>query len=145
MLTDESSFYADDAVRSLPFFPPNGAYWKGIDDIKKNAELNAERFGNFEYSYLDIHSTLDPNIFWVEAAGSSSNTDLSEDANDAEVADSNYETSYVIYVEFNDEGKVVDYREYMSPLNLFPALGIEVPEMALPDYAVGYSEVYGDN
>ena len=143
-LYDEMPYYAEDAVRSMPFFPPTGAYWKGIDDIQKNHDLNAVRFGDPEFQYINIYPTTDPCIFWVEAGALTEGVDMSLTGEIDEQAGDTYVADYIYYFEFNDEGKVVDYREYFSPIDLYPVLGIETPEMPFPEYAVGREEIYGD-
>lgn len=139
---DVTEFYAEDGLKSLPFFPPNGAYWKGKDLICKNSEMNKDQFAGFEYTDIKIHDCVNPKVFWIEASGSTSTCRIDEDGGCDEAGEERaYETQYIIYFEFNDEGKVVEYREYFSPMNLFAPLGIAMPYMAMPPYSVGKDEI----
>lgn len=141
-IESEEGFYAENGIRSLPFFPGGGAYWVGKEAIRNNSAANAEHFSGFAYDYIDIHETLDPNIYWVECGGKTDSADLSDDAKNTDAASATYETFYIDYFEFDNEGKILEYREYFSPLNLFPALGIDTPELEMPDYSVTKEEAY---
>ncbi len=139
---DVTEFYAEECVKSLPFFPPDGAYWKGKDMIRKNSEMNKEQFAGFQYTDIKIHDSINPDIFWIEASGSTDTCKIEGDGGYNEnLEEKTYVTHYVIYFEFNDAGKVIDYREYFSPLNLFHPLGLEIPYMAMPPYSVGRDEL----
>ncbi|MBD2816631.1 PhzA/PhzB family protein [Xenorhabdus sp. Flor] len=94
---------------------------KGRKSLAKHAVWVLKYFPDWVWYNVDIYSTQDPNIFWVECDGKGI---IRFD----DYPEGIYENHFIHYFEF-ENGKIKLQREFMNPCQQFKALGIEIPKI----------------
>ena len=95
--------FRDDAVMEVPFAPGRmERRYDGKPAIYEFQRLAADSFSEFSMTVDAIHETVDPNVV------------IAEHRSDAIVAENGrpYQNRYVTVFEFDDDGKIVCWREY---------------------------------
>lgn len=93
----------------------------GKDKLGEHAVWSLQCFPDWEWYDIDIHPTVNPNIFWVECEGRGA-------IRYEGYPDGYYKNHFIHYFEFED-GKILLQREFMNPCQQFRALGISVPKV----------------
>ena len=129
-----SELFTEDGAKEIPYswIPGERMRWEGKQAVHENAVSNTYLFPRFEWYDLKIYSTQEPDIYWAEAKGTGFQKTEGEETK--------YENHYIFCFKMRD-GKIWEVREFNNPLNLFVALGLDIPRM--PHNAVEHThEVY---
>lgn len=129
-----AELFTEDGAKEIPYswIPGVQMRWEGKQAVHENAVSNTYLFPDFQWSDVNIYSTQDPTIFWAEAHGVGT-----QNTNDQVTR---YENHYIFCFKMRDD-KILEVREFNNPLNLFVALGLEIPKM--PHNAVEHThQVY---
>jgi len=94
---------------------------KTKERLAEHAVWSLKCFPDWEWYNVEIFSTQDPNIFWVECDGKG-------EINFNGYPKGTYQNHFIHYFQFQD-GKIMLQREFMNPCEQFKALGIEVPQI----------------
>jgi uncharacterized protein len=96
-------YFRDDAVMELPFAPGRmERRYEGKDAIYEFQRFASDAFSQFAMTVDAVHETVDPHVV------------IAEHRSDAVVAENGrpYRNRYVTVFEFDDDGKIVTWREY---------------------------------
>jgi hypothetical protein len=101
---------------------------KGRAALLEDAVFDTKSFPDWKYSMLKIHATRDPNLFFVEAAGSGT---FFRNGN-AAATPTKYSNTYIDVVTMQD-GKIKSFVEHVDQqLNLLKSLGLHVSADCAP-------------
>ncbi|WP_191268025.1 PhzA/PhzB family protein [Nocardiopsis terrae] len=92
---------------------------RGQDRLAEHAVWSLKCFPDWAWINIEIFETQDPNFFWVECDGQGL-------IRFEGYPEGYYENHFLHSFKF-EEGKIVQQREFMNPLDQFRALGIPVP------------------
>jgi ketosteroid isomerase-like protein len=98
--------FAPDGVMELPFAPGRmQRRYVGRDAILRFQQFARDAFSEFAMTIDAIHETSDPHVV------------IAEHRSDGVVAENGrrYQNRYITLVEFDDDGRVVLWREYYDP------------------------------
>jgi uncharacterized protein len=96
-------YFRDDAVMELPFAPGHmERRYEGKDAIYEFQRFASDAFSQFSMTVDAVHETVDPHVV------------IAEHRSDAVVAENGrpYRNRYVTVFEFDDDGKIVTWREF---------------------------------
>ncbi len=122
---DANVLFADNGVKIIPWYPPNGISWTGRNKLDQNFQSNKSYFPDFNWDEIRIFETDDPNYFWVECSGRGEQIVSGK----AEIYMNQYINSFLI-----EDGQIKEFREFFSPLNLYNSFGIEVSPLMKPPF-----------
>jgi ketosteroid isomerase-like protein len=95
---------ADDIVYSAPYYPTMEAR-RGKDAMEAMLTAVEDRFTEIYYGVEEIFPTLDPDLVIAEVRG---NHQVKDSPN-------RYQNHYIMFVRFNPDGLVYDWREFSNP------------------------------
>jgi ketosteroid isomerase-like protein len=101
--TDRRNLWAEDALFEMPFEHDGPVQIQGREAIMAESEEWGDKLHDIRFFDLEIHSTVDPTVFWVT---------VKQECKDRN--DKTWITEFVNYFRVVD-GQVVHRKEYFDP------------------------------
>ncbi|WP_431980283.1 PhzA/PhzB family protein [Streptomyces qinglanensis] len=92
----------------------------GRTRLAEHAVWSLKCFPDWEWYNIQVFETQDPRFFWVECDGHGK-------INFPGYPEGYYENHFLHSFRFDDQGKILQNREFMNPFEQLRALGIPVP------------------